>query len=656
MYNEQHSINALRVLSVDAINKANSGHPGMILGAAPMAYTLFTKHLNINPDNSTWFNRDRFILAAGHGSMLLYSLLHFSGYDVSIDDIKQFRQWNSKTPGHPEFGHTDGIDATSGPLGQGIAMGVGMSIAESFLGEKFNKDDLKVVDHYTYVLCGDGDLQEGVTQEAMSLAGHLGLNKLVVLYDSNDIQLDGPTSLATSENVKQKYTSMNWNYLLVEDGNDTVAIEKAISDSKSSDKPTIIEIKTIIGFGSPLANDSASHGAPLGADHTGVTRTTLGYEHEEFVIADEVYNDFKANVKDRGISEYSKWENTLNDYKSKYPKEYNELVKVIDNNFEFNFDEVLPKFEIGTNEATRVSSGKVLDTLASNFEYIIGGSADLTKSTKAKGSNGNFTKENRGGRNINFGVREHAMGAITNGITLHGGLRPFCSGFFVFSDYLKPTIRMAALMNIPSMFIFTHDSVAVGEDGPTHQPIEQLAMLRSIPNVDVIRPADANETAAAYRLALETKDKPIVLALTRQNLVTMENSNYEGVKRGGYIISPEKDRLDAIIIATGSEVNLAVKAQEELLSQGLDVRVVSMPSFSRFNAQDKEYKESILPITCRKRLGVEMGASYGWHQYIGLDGSLMTIDTFGASAPGNTVIEKYGFTVDNIVNNIKEIL
>jgi transketolase len=651
---EKNAINALRFLGVDAINKANSGHPGIVLGAAPMTYSLYANHMNIYPKQSNWFNRDRFVLAAGHGSGLLYSLLHLTGHNVSMEDLKEFRQWDSLTPGHPEFGHTDGIDATSGPLGQGIAMAVGMAVAESHLSEKYNKEDLRVVDHYTYALCGDGDLQEGVTQEAMSLAGHLGLGKLVVLYDSNDIQLDGPTSMATSEDVKAKYEAMNWHYVRVEDGENILEVNHAIEQAKDVlNKPTIIEVKTVIGVGSPLAGDSGCHGAPIGVEATNEARTNLGYDQGEFEVSAEVYDHYKEAVYNRGKETYLEWMNVMHDYQRQHPKQYGELNEIMKGELSINFEEVLPKYQ-DVNVASRVTGGEVLGLLSKKIPHLMGGSADLTKSTKAKGLDGDYSLDNKLGRNINYGVREHAMGAMVNGMTLHG-LKAFGGAFFVFSDYMKPAMRMAALMNIPSIYVFTHDSIAVGEDGPTHEPIEQLAGLRAMPNMDVLRPADANETTNAWRLALESKGRPTTIVLTRQNLKAIDTVTYEGVSKGGYVVSKEDKKIDAILIAAGSEVNLALDAQKALLEEGVDVRVVSIPSFARFNEQTDAYIESVLPSDVTKRLAIEMGASLGWYQYIGLKGKLLTIDRFGASAPGGTVIEKYGFTVENVVKLTKEL-
>ncbi len=645
-----HSINAIRFLGVDAVNEANSGHPGIVLGAAPMIYSLYTKFMNVTPSNSKWFNRDRFILAAGHGSSMLYAVLHLAGFDVSIEDLKQFRKLGSKTPGHPEYRHTDGVDATSGPLGQGIAMAAGMAIAEKHLAAKYNKGDLKVVDHYTYVICGDGDLQEGVTQEAMSLAGKLGLGKLIVLYDSNGIQLDGPVKLANVENVKDKYTAMNWHYQKVLDANNLTELEEAIEVAKGvTDQPSIIEVKSIIGYGSKFAGDSATHGAPLGKEETDRMRKEMNYPAGEFEVPQEVYEDFKENVVKRGDKALEKWLNTLKQYQEKYPKEYQQLMNIIEGKIDINWNKVLPKVSVNQIEASRVSGGKALQALSEAIPALIGGSADLTKSTKAKGIDGDFSHSNPTGRNINFGVREHAMGAIVNGITLHG-LRGFGGGFFVFSDYLKPAIRMAALMKIPSLFIFTHDSVAVGEDGPTHEPVEQLSMLRTIPNLTVFRPANASETNHAFRIALEKTDGPTVIVLSRQNLKTIKLAKYRDVKKGAYIFTDDPN-AQGILIATGSELELALKAHEKLLKQNIPTRVVSMPSVELFVKQSKKYQEKILPSSITNRLAIEMASPLLWYRF---SDKVMGIDRFGESGPGNQVIEYFGFTVKNVVKYFKK--
>ncbi len=646
----EKSINAIRFLGMDAINKANSGHPGIVLGAAPMIYSLYTKHMRVTPNKSLWFNRDRFVLAAGHASGMLYPLLHLSGFNISMEDLKQFRQLNSLTPGHPEYLHTDGIDTTSGPLGQGIAMAAGMAIAESYLAATFNKENFNIIDHYTYVICGDGDLQEGVTQEAISLAGHLELEKLIVLYDSNDIQLDGPLKWANTENVKMKYESMNWDYQRVEDANDLDELNKAIEKAKLTDKPSIIEVKSIIGYGSSLAGQSATHGSPIGKEETNNMRKTLNYNYGEFEAPEEVYQDFFVNTVQRGETAFNDWENLFEDYKVKYPELGSKLENIINGKLDINYDKILPKAALGTTEATRVSGGKVITKLSENTIELIGGSADLTKSTKAKGINGDFTKENRLGRNISFGVREHAMAAIVNGLTLHH-LRGFSGGFFVFADYMKPAVRMAAIMSIPSLYVFTHDSVAVGEDGPTHEPIEQLSMFRTTPNVNVLRPCDANETAYSFRYALESKKTPTVIALSRQNLEVKKVINYEDFKKGAYVIS-DKENFEGILLAAGSEVGLALDTQELLAKEGINVRVVSMPSMDIFKYMPKEYQEEILPSSCTKRLALEMGNPDLWYRF---SSNVHGIDRFGVSAPGSEAIKFFGFTKENIKDIYKKL-
>jgi transketolase len=646
----KNSINAIRFLGMDAINKANSGHPGIVLGAAPVMYNLYTKHLRVTPNKPLWFNRDRFVLAAGHGSAMLYATLHLSGYDVTMDDLKEFRQLNSKTPGHPEYLHTEGIDATSGPLGQGIAMAAGMALAETYLAATFNKPNFNVVDHYSYALCGDGDLQEGVTQEAMSLAGHLGLGKLVVLYDSNDIQLDGPLGWANSENVKDKYEAMGWHYIKVSDGNNLDAIDEAINIAKGvKNQPSIIEVKSIIGFGASNQGDSATHGSPLGKEETNAMRKRMGYEFEEFTAPDEAYNDFFKNTVQRGEEALNNWENLFEDYKTEYPEDAALLEQIIEGKVEFDFD-CLPKYKVGDSEASRVSSGKAITALSENHIALIGGSADLTKSTKAKGVNGHYGPDNLLGRNINYGVREHAMAAMVNGLVLHG-LKGFSGAFFVFADYLKPAARMAAIMNLPSTFIFSHDSVAVGEDGPTHEPIEQLSMFRTTPNINVLRPADGNETNYAYRFAMEATKTPTVIVTSRQNLEVKVDTTYEQFSKGAYVIS-DKENFEGILIATGSEVGLAIDTQTALAKEGINVRVVSMPSMELFEQQTPEYKESVLPKEMTKRLALEMGAPHLWYRYAS---NVHGISTFGVSAPASVAIPHFGFSVENLLKVYKAI-
>ena len=642
---EQKAINALRFLGVDAINKANSGHPGIVLGSAPMAFKLFTEHLNIDIKNPRWMNRDRFILSAGHGSMLLYALYHLSGFSISIDDLKEFRQ-PGITPGHPEYGHTVAVETTSGPLGQGISNAVGMALAEAHLSARFNKENFPIVDHYTYVLCGDGDLQEGVALESISLAGHLGLGKLIVLFDSNDIQLDGKVSNAYSENHKPKFESMGWQYIRVSDGNDLSQINKAIKKAKAeSSKPTLIEVKTTIGFGTSLAGTSKVHGAPIGVAEANVLRKNLDWPYEPFFIPEEVYALYRKKVALRGQRASKKWKLLLAEYSKIYPNEFALYESFVKNEIHVNVEDFQSEMS-GSNEATRNTSGKVLHKLSIQNLNLIGGSADLTASTKAKGADGDFSKENRLGRNINFGVREHAMGAIVNGMVLHGGLKVFSGAFFVFSDYMKPAIRLAAIMNIPSIFVFSHDSIAVGEDGPTHQPIEQLVGLRAIPNLNVIRPADANETLAAWKIAIESKNTPTVIILTRQDVLKQSKTSYEGLVKGAYIVSPELNKLDGILLSSGSEVGLAIETQILLREQGKDVRVVSMPSNFLFEKQTLKYQKEILPKST-KVLAIEMASSLSWYKYTSY---VYGIDKFGISAPIEKALELYGFTKENVAD------
>ena len=656
----QKSVNAIKVLGVDAINKAKSGHPGVVMGAAPMAYSLFTKHLRVNPKKTDWINRDRFVLSAGHGSMLLYSLLHLSGFeDVSLEEVKNFRQWGSKTPGHPEFGHTKGIDATTGPLGQGISTAVGMALAERYLAAKYNKEGYDLFDHYTYVICGDGDIMEGVASEASSFAAVQKLNKLVVLYDSNDICLDGETKDAFSENVRARYEAYGWNTILVEDGANVDAVSAAIEQAKKSDKPTLIEVKTIIGAGSPnRQGTNGVHGAPLGDEETALFRKEIGWENEPFDIPADVYADFKANVADRGENEYAKWEKIYADYKVKFPELAKELEEALTREDIKHLSKESFSFKnVGEAQATRNSSQDAINSVAAVLPTFFGGSADLSHSnmTFIKGD-GLQDDEHRTERNVQFGVREFAMATVLNGLTLHGGVRVFGGTFFVFSDYLKAALRLSALQNLPVTYVFTHDSIAVGEDGPTHEPIEHLASLRTIPNTYVFRPADATEAQAAWYLSQKTNDKPTSIVLTRQNLPILENSSFEKVAKGAYVVHETAADFDTILIATGSEVALAIDVARELEKDGSKVRVVSMPSVELFEEQPKEYKEELLPLNVRRRVSLEMGNSALWYKYVGLDGLAIGIDKFGASAPANKVIEEYGFTVEAVVEKIKNEL
>ncbi|RUT28394.1 transketolase [Paenibacillus zeisoli] len=658
------SIATIRTLSIDAIEKANSGHPGMPMGSAPMGYQLFAKTMNHNPDHPTWINRDRFVLSAGHGSMLLYSLLHLSGYDLSLDDLKQFRQWGSKTPGHPEFGHTAGVDATTGPLGQGIAMAVGMAIAEENLAATYNKDGFKVVDHYTYGICGDGDLMEGVSAEAASLAGHLKLGKLIFLYDSNDISLDGELNLSFSENVRQRFDAYGWQTLLVKDGNDLSAIAAAIEEGKKDTaRPTLIEVKTVIGYGSPnkqgKGGHGGTHGSPLGADEAKLTKEFYKWVYEEdFYVPDEVRQHF-ADVKKRGIEANKAWDEQFAKYKAEFPELAAQFEQAIAGELPANWDAELPKYTSADKAlSTRVASGNALNGLVKGVPQLLGGSADLESSTMThlKGLPV-LTSNSYEGRNVYFGVREFGMAAAMNGIALHGGLKIFGGTFFVFTDYLRPAIRLASIMGLPVTYVLTHDSIAVGEDGPTHEPIEQLASIRIIPGLTVIRPADANETSAAWAYTTENKSNPVALVLTRQNLPVLENTAElarEGIKRGGYVVSDAKDgKPVAQLIATGSEVQLAVKAQAALAEEGIQVRVISLPSWDLFDKQDQAYKDSVILPEVKARVAIEMAHPFGWERYVGEKGSIIGISTFGASAPGDKVIAEYGFTVENVVKHVK---
>lgn len=652
------SIATIRSLGIDTINKANSGHPGMVLGSAPALYTLFNKELNIYNKEAEWINRDRFVLASGHASALLYSMLHLTGFDVTIDDLKNFRQLNSHTPGHPEIEMTHGVDASSGPLGQGIPMAAGMAMAEKFLASQYNKENFDIIDHYTYVLCGDGDMQEGVTYEAASLAGHLSLGKLIVLYDANKVTLDGPLSMSFSENVKKRYEACNWQVLEVKDGNDINEIHKAIKKGKKEQfKPTLIIVNTVIGFGSANQGTNKVHGAPLGKEDGKNAKLSYGFDHDEFYVPEEVYEDFKKKTIKRGKSKFNKWNKLFNEYKEQYPTEAKQLEDAIAGKYSLNIDELLKNYPVGHNDATRNTSLEVIQEVAKQNPTFLSGTADLASSTKTKiKDEDDFSVENYNGRNLVFGIREFAMVAIMNGMTLHKGVKVSAGGFLVFSDYFKAAVRMACLMKLPIILPLSHDSIAVGEDGPTHQPIEQFAMLRSIPNMHVIRPGDAVEMVAAWKLAIESTENPTALILTRQNVETMENSSVEGVSKGAYVIGKEENHLDAIIIASGSEVNLAMKAKKVLFEKGIDVRVVSMPCQEFFDQQDEQYKEAVLPNAMRKRLSVEMASSFGWHKYVGLDGITMSVDEFGKSAPAQDVIQSYGFTVDGVVENIEKLL
>jgi transketolase len=658
---EEMSVNAIRVLSADAIQKANSGHPGLPLGTAPVAYELFAKHMNYNPHNPDWVNRDRFVLSGGHGSMLLYSLFHLFGIgNLSLEEVKNFRQFGSLTPGHPEYGHTVGVEATTGPLGQGMAMAVGMAMAEAHLSSVFNKEGFPVVDHYTYVLGGDGCMMEGISSECFSLAGTLGLSKLIVFYDSNNISIEGSTDIAFTEDVVTRFKAFGFQTIEVEDGNDLEAIGKAIEEAKADKtRPSLIKVNTLIGYGCPAKQGKASaHGEPLGVDNVAALKENINWPCKgDFEVPKEVYDHYKELADNMAKAE-DKWNELFAAYVEKYP----EMKELWDNYFDgydmsdlFNSDEYWAKGD--KPEATRSTSGTILNMIKKAMPNLIGGSADLAPSNKTNMKNaGDFSKDNYAGTNLHFGVREQAMAAIGNGLALHGGLKAFVATFFVFSDYVKPMARLSALMKLPLTYVFTHDSIGVGEDGPTHEPIEQLAAFRSLPDFTVFRPCDRTETAAAWMYAVENECGPTGLVLTRQNLPQMEGSSKDALK-GGYVIAEsEKAVPDAIIIASGSEVSLAVNAKEELKKSGIDVRVVSMPSMELFDKQSAEYKESVLPNAVRKRVAVEALSDFGWYKYVGLDGKVIAMEGFGASGPAATLFEHFGFTVDNVVKTVKEVV
>ncbi len=652
------SVNAIRVLAADSIQRAKSGHPGLPLGAAAAAYELWAKHMNHNPKNPDWANRDRFILSGGHGSTLLYSLFHLFGYgNLSIEELKRFRQDGSLTPGHPEYKHTVGVEATTGPLGAGMGMAVGMAMAEAHLATVFNKEGFPVVDHYTYVLGGDGCMMEGISSEAFSLAGTLGLNKLIVLYDSNNISIEGSTDIAFTENVQKRFEAFGFQTLVVEDGNNLEEIGKAIEEAKADKtRPSMITIKTQIGFGCPAKQGKASaHGEPLGEENVKALKENLGYPADkDFYVPEEVYDNYRKITEEKGKVE-EEWNKLFADYCAKYPEMKELWDKYHDENAADYLidDEDFWAYE-DAPQATRNLSGTMINRIKDILPNFIGGSADLAPSNKTNMKDaGDFSKDNYGGRNLHFGVREIAMAAIGNGLALHGGLKPYVATFFVFSDYTKPMARLAAIMGLPLTYVFTHDSIGVGEDGPTHEPVEQLAMLRSLPNFNVFRPADATETAAAWYYAITNKTTPTALALTRQNLPQLSGSSKEALK-GGYIIEDStKETPDAIIMASGSEVSLAVDAKAELAKDGIDVRVVSMPCMDLFEKQSDEYKEKVLPKSVRKRVAVEALSGFGWGRYVGLDGAYITMDGFGASAPYSVLFPKFGFTVDNVVKTVK---
>ena len=655
---ENMSVNAIRVLAADAVQKANSGHPGLPLGAAAIGYELWAHHMNHNPKNPNWENRDRFVLSGGHGSTLLYSLLHLFGYGLTLEDMKSFRQWGSKTPGHPEYGVTTGVEASTGPLGAGMAMAVGMAMAETHLGARFNKEGYPVVDHYTYVLGGDGCMMEGINYEAFSLAGTLKLNKLIVLYDSNKISIEGNTDIAFTEDVPARFKAMGFQVLEVKDGNDLAEIGKAIEEAKANkEQPSFIKINTKIGFGSPKEGSADVHGAPLGADNVIAMKKKLGWPNEEpFFVPDEVYENYKAKTENLAKKE-EEWNALFKEYCEKFPemkvlwdefKDESKALALLDDEDFWSYEDKA--------DATRNLSGKVLNKLSTKLPTLFGGSADLAPSNKSYVNGaGDYSAENYAGRNVHFGVRELAMTGIGNGLVL-SGLKAYVSTFFVFSDYVKPMARLASLMEIPLTFVLTHDSIGVGEDGPTHEPIEQLAEFRAMPNFNVFRPADATETIAAWYSAVTSKETPTALVLTRQNLPQLAGSSKEALK-GGYVVADSSKEIpDAILIASGSEVSLSIEAKEVLTKEGIDVRVVSMPCMDIFEKQSDEYKEKVLPGIVRARVAVEALSEFGWGKYIGLDGKTVCLSRFGASAPADVLFKEFGFTVENVVKTVKEVV
>jgi len=658
---EQLCINSIRFLAIDAVEKAKSGHPGLPMGAAPMAFVLWDRIMRFNPKNEGWHNRDRFVLSAGHGSMLQYAMLYLTGYPgMTIEDLKQFRQWESKTPGHPEDFMTPGVEVTTGPLGQGLANAVGIAAAEAHMAARFNKPDFPIFDHYTYVIASDGDMMEGVASEACSLAGHWGLGKLIVLYDDNKISLDGDTELSFTEDVGKRFEAYGWHVQAVEDGNtDVDGIHTAITTAKSvTDRPSLIKVRTTIGYGSPnKANSHDSHGSALGAEEVQATRKNLGWEYEPFVVPEDVLNHFRQ-AQERGAQWEEEWNQLYTDYKQKYAEEAQQLEQMWSKKLPENWHQCLPTYTSeDKGDATRNHGGKCLNALAKVLPQVVGGSADLFTSNKTlmKGL-GNFQKETYEGRNFWFGVREHGMGAICNGIAGYGGLIPYCSTFLTFTDYMRGAIRISNLSRAGVLYIMTHDSVALGEDGPTHQSIEHIASLRTIPELLVIRPADGNETSGAYKVAIEHRQGPTLLALSRQTLPNLFGTSIEGVAKGAYVLSDSEGTPDIILIGTGSETQLCVKAAEQLRNEGRKARVISMPCWELFDQQSEQYRESVLPKAVTKRLAVEAGSSFGWCRYTGSEGATVTIDRFGASAPGDVCLERFGFTVENVIAKAKELL
>jgi len=663
---DERTINTIRFLAVDAVEKASSGHPGMPMGAAPMAYVLWTRHLRHNPTDPQWVDRDRFVLSAGHGSMLLYALLHLTGYDLPLEEIKNFRQWGSITPGHPEVHETPGVETTTGPLGQGFGNGVGMAIAERYLAAHFNDypgADGELVDHYTYGIVSDGDLMEGVASEAASLAGHLGLGKLIYLYDDNEISIDGSTDIAFTEDVEKRFDAYGWHVVAIEDGNDLKAIDRAILEAKAeTDRPSLIVVKTSIGYGSPNQQDTAAaHGSPLGADEVDLTKENLGWPTDKpFHVPDDVREHMRASV-DQGAALQAQWNGRYQQFRVESPDAADRFDAWMAGELPDDLESAVPSFDAGTELATRKASGKTLSALVPVIgDMLVGGSADLSGSNKTEvDGRTDFQKDNPAGQYLRFGVREHAMAAAANGMTLHGGVRPYVGTFLIFSDYLRPSLRLSALMRQPVIYVLTHDSIGLGEDGPTHQPVEHLSALRAIPNVTVLRPADATEAAQAWVAALRNTDGPTVFALTRQTVPTFDRSALapaDGVHRGGYVLSDDDGTPDVILMGTGSEVQHALVAAATLREEGTNVRVVSLPSFELFEQQDEAYRNDVLPPEVTARVSIEAGVTFGWERYVGPEGRALGIDRFGASAPGDVNMEKFGFTSENVVRAAREVM
>ncbi|MFO7749314.1 MAG: transketolase [Desulfobacteraceae bacterium] len=656
----QQCINTIRTLSMDAVQKANSGHPGAPMGLAPAAFVLWNRFLKHNPNNPAWIDRDRFVLSGGHASALLYSMLYLNGYGTTLDDLKSFRQWKSKTPGHPEYGHTPGVETTTGPLGQGIANAVGMAIAEKHLAARFNKPGKELINHHTYVMCGDGDLMEGISSEAASLAGHLGLGKLVMIYDDNSISIEGSTDITFTEDVKARFEAMNWHVVEVDDGNDTEKIAAAVQSGRDeANRPTLVKLKTHIAYGSPAKQDSAdAHGAPLGADEIKKVKKFYGFpQDKDFYVPEAVLTECRKTV-DVGEEKEERWQKIFQGYKNEFPEMADQFIDAISGFLTKGWNSEIPEFSHDDAPiATRAASGKVLNGIAKNLPFLMGGSADLAPSNKTfiQGAR-EFQKDSPEGVNIRFGVREHAMASIMSGMYLHSGVRPFGGTFLVFADYMRPAIRVASLMKLPLVYVFTHDSVAVGEDGPTHQPVEHIASLRAIPGLNVVRPADAKETADAWQKALNTLNAPTALVLSRQKLPVLDHSNTDGdLRYGAYIVNKSRTKPELIIIASGSEVHISVEAVKILENKGIHTRVVSMPSWELFEKMSPSYRERILPPEIKNRIAVEAGISMGWERYTGDSGRIIGINDFGTSAPGGTVLAEYGITPERIVETALEM-